>query len=138
MVHILCLNIKRFVRNTIAREEARARHDIQSIHLNKEAKIGPILDGGDKEFAAWEEFEIDDLEIGHEDILPLELCATGAPCIFHSNGAHDDGFDLTVVRRIVEFERGAELDDRRVDALEESLPDDGLIGEEVEGFARLI
>jgi hypothetical protein len=65
MVHILCLDIKRLVRNAIAREEARARYDIQSIDLNKEAKVGTVLNGRDKEFAAREEFEIDDLEVGH-------------------------------------------------------------------------
>jgi hypothetical protein len=42
------------------------------------------------------------------------------------------------MRRIVEFKRGAELDDRRVDALEESLPYNGLVCEEVESFVRLI
>jgi hypothetical protein len=121
----------------ITGKEARARDDIQSIELDVETKIGTVLDGGDEEIAAGEEFEINDLEIGHQYILLFEFCATGAPGIFHSNSAHDDGLDFTVVGRIVEFESGAELDNRSMDAFQETFPDDGLVGEEVEGFVGL-
>ena len=137
MVYILCLDIERFMWNGISGKDARARDDIEGIHLDVKPKIGTVLYGGDEEIAAWEEFEIDDLEIGHQYILFLEFYATCAPGIFHGNGAHDDGFYFTVMGRMVEFECGAELDNRGMDALQETFPDDGLVGEEVESFVGL-
>ena len=39
--------------------------------------------------------------------------------------------------RIVEFESGAELNNRSMDAFQETFPDDGLVSEEVESFVGL-
>jgi hypothetical protein len=41
------------------------------------------------------------------------------------------------VGRIVKFECGAELDYRGMDAFQETFPDDGLVGEEIESFVGL-